>query len=46
MTQFIESLCRLYKDGKVSDATLEKLLSDKKINKQEYLLIIAAKNEN
>jgi len=28
MSQFIESLCRLYKDGKVSDETLERMLSE------------------
>lgn len=46
MTQLIESLCRLYKDGKISNTTLERLLSDKKISKQDYTLIISAKNEN
>ena len=45
MNQLIESLYRLYKDGKVSDATLDRLLSDKKINKQEYEFIISVKNE-
>lgn len=44
MNQFIESLCRLYKDGKISDETLIRMLSDNKINKQEYELIISAKN--
>ena len=44
MSQLIESLCRLYRDGKISDATLERLLSDNKINKQEYTLIISVKN--
>jgi phospholipid N-methyltransferase len=44
MTQFIESLQRLYKENKVSNQTLERLLTDKKINKQEYDYIIAAKN--
>ena len=43
MKQFIESLCRLYKDGKISDATLNKLLSENKISKQEYTLIISVK---
>lgn len=46
MTQLVESLCRLYKDGKISNATLDRLLSDKKISKQEYTLIISAKNAN
>lgn len=44
MTQFIESLCRLYKDGKVSNATLERLLADNKITKQEYAIIISVNN--
>lgn len=44
MNQFIESLCRLYKDDKVSKLTLDKLLTDNKINKQEYEYIISAKN--
>ena len=46
MTQLVESLCRLYKDGKISNATLDRLLSSKKISKQEYTLIISAKNAN
>lgn len=46
MTQLVESLCRLYKDGKISNATLDRLLSNKKISKQEYTLIISAKNAN
>ena len=43
MSQFIESLSRLYKNDKVSDNTLNKLLSDKKINKHEYEYIISVK---
>lgn len=43
MSQFIESLSRLYKNNKISDSTLNKLLSDKKINKQEYEYIISVK---
>ena len=45
MTQFIESLYRLYKNGKVSDIKLKELLTLKKINKHEYEYIISAKNE-
>jgi len=30
MTQFIESLCRLYKDNNISSETLYRLLSDNK----------------
>lgn len=44
MSQFIESLWRLYKDNKISNATLDKLLQDKKIDKQEYAYIISARN--
>ena len=44
MNQLIESLCRLYKDGKISNDTLGRLLSDKKISAQEYDLIISVKN--
>jgi hypothetical protein len=44
MNQFIESLCRLYQDGKVSNATLDRLLSENKISKQEYILIISVNN--
>ena len=43
MTQLVESLARLYKDNKISDSKLNKLLSDKKINKQEYDYIISVK---
>lgn len=44
MNQFIESLCRLFQEEKVSKETLNRLLSDNKINKQEYEMIISAKN--
>ena len=43
MNQFVESLTRLYKDNKVFDSTLNKLLLDKKITKQEYEYIISVK---
>lgn len=43
MNQFIESLRRLFNDSKVSNGTLEKLLEEKKINKQEYEYIISVK---
>lgn len=42
MNQFVESLARLYKDEKVSDNTLNRLLLEKKINQQEYTYIISA----
>lgn len=44
MNQLIESLSRLYKEDKVSNQTLNRLLTDKKITKQEYEYIISAKN--
>ena len=44
MTQFIESLRRLYNDGKVSDETLKKFLASNKITQQEYAYIISANN--
>ena len=43
MNQFVESLARLYKNDKVSDNTLNRMLSEKKINKQEYEYIISVK---
>lgn len=42
MNQFVESLARLYKDEKVSDNILNRLLLEKKINQQEYTYIISA----
>lgn len=45
MTQLIDSLQRLYKEGKISNHTLDRLLTEKKITEQEYNYIIAAKNE-
>lgn len=44
MTQFVESLYRLYKDNKIDDTALTKLFVSKKINQQEYDYIISAKN--
>ena len=44
MTHFIESLCRLYKADRVGKEQIDNLLSDNKINKQEYDYIISAKN--
>ena len=44
MNQFVESLSRLYKEDKVSNQTLNRLLADKKITKQEYEYVISAKN--
>ena len=44
MNQFIESLYRLYRINKIDKSHLDKLLANKKINKQEYDYIISAKN--
>ncbi len=46
MSLFIESLWRLYKENKVNEKKLNELLNNKKITKQEYDYILAAKNEN
>lgn len=43
MSQFVQSLCRLYSSNKIDKAQLEKLLESRKINKQEYDYIISAK---
>ena len=43
MSQFVESLYRLYRDEKINTVKLDELLSSKKINKQEYDYIISAK---
>ena len=44
MSQFIESLYRLYQQDKINDDKLKELLTKKKINQQEYDYIISAKN--
>ena len=36
MTQFVESLARLYKDNKIDKNKLKELLNTKKINQLEY----------
>lgn len=36
MTQFVESLARLYKANKIDKNKLKELLNTKKINQQEY----------
>ena len=43
MNQFVESLARLYKEDKVNNKKLDELLTNKKINKQEYDYIISVK---
>ena len=43
MSQFIQSLRRLYENQKIDDKKLKELLDTKKINQQEYTYIISAK---
>lgn len=43
MSQFVESLTRLFKDNKIDNKKIDDLLASKKINKQEYDYIISAK---
>ena len=45
MSQFIESLYRLYKADKIDIQKVNQLFADKKISQQEYEYIISAKNE-
>lgn len=45
MNNFVESLCRLYRDNKINIEKLGELLASHKITKQEYDYIISAKNE-
>lgn len=42
MTQFVESLRRLYRAGKLGAQILNSLLSSGKISKQDYMYIVAA----
>lgn len=44
MSQFIESLCRLYKAEKIDMKKLGELLASNKINTQEYEYIISVKD--
>ena len=43
MSQFVESLARLYLANKVDDNKLNELLSSNKINEQEYEYIVSVK---
>lgn len=43
MTLFIESLRRLYNEGKITKNKVDQLLSTKKITQQEYNYIIPIK---
>ena len=41
MSQFVESLCRLYKADKINIAKVKELLSSNKITQKEYEYIIS-----
>lgn len=43
MSQFVESLYRLYRDNKITKTILDARLASKKINQQEYEYILSAK---
>ncbi len=45
MSQFVESLRRLYNAKKVNKDKLDELLSSNKITQQEYDYIISAENK-
>lgn len=45
MSQFIESICRLYVNNKIDKEKIDEFLSSNKINQQEYEYIISAKKE-
>ncbi len=42
MTEFVESLCRLYNEGRVTKTVIDGFLESGKINRQEYDYIIIA----
>lgn len=44
-SQFVKSLSRLYKYGKVKKEYLDKLLADKKLSEEEYAYIISQATE-
>lgn len=43
MSQFVESLTRLYINNKIDETKLTELLTTNKINQQEYDYVISAK---
>ena len=43
MSQFVESLARLYQVNKINANKIKELLTTKKINQQEYDYIISVK---
>lgn len=45
MSQFVESLYRLYLNNKINKEKIDALLASKKINQQEYDYILTAESE-
>ena len=45
MTEFVESLTRMYQDGKVTDVILKRLLESKKISNEEFNYIKKGVND-
>lgn len=43
MRQFVESIGRLYADGKIGTTLIQKLLSDGKVSQEEYEYIVSLK---
>lgn len=43
MNQLVESLARLYKDGKITSQKVDSLFFSKKINENEYRYILSVK---
>ena len=43
MNQFVESLARLFQANKIDENKLQELLTNKKIDRQEYDYIISVK---
>jgi phospholipid N-methyltransferase len=43
MSQFVESLTRLYQNNRIDETKLKELLTTNKINQQEYNYIVSAK---
>lgn len=45
MTEFVESLKRLYMDGKVTDVILKRLVESKKISTEEFNYIVGKEDD-
>lgn len=46
MSQFVESLYRLYRDKRINKEKLDALLASKKISQQEHDYVMTAENAN